>query len=117
MSVEETNNNDVSSQEEKVEEKVEETPPAEGQEAEEEITEEEKKPEEPPIDKENIEESLKEKGFDYNELQEEYLANGDLSAETREKLAKIGISKEFIEDFIAGKKAQIEKKIAEEQEI
>ena len=70
---------------------------------------------EPPVDVDNIEDSLKEKGVDYAELVKEYRENGDLSAETRERLAKIGLSEEFINDFIEGKKAQTEKIIAEER--
>lgn len=115
MSVEETNQDEANLEEEKKEEEqAQEEEKEEKEETSEESQEEEKK-DEPPIDTENIEESLKDKGFDYNELQEEYLANGDLSKETREKLAKIGISEEFINDFIAGKKAVYEKQVAAEQ--
>lgn len=71
---------------------------------------------EPPvIPPENVEETLKEKGFNYEELQEEYIKNGDLTKETRDKLAEIGINEDFINDFIAGKKAIYEKQVAEEQ--
>lgn len=73
-------------------------------------------PTEPPVDVDNIEESLKEKGFDYQELLQEYADNGDLTEETRAKLAEIGLTKEFVDDFINGKKAIVEQQIAKEQE-
>lgn len=98
---------------EEIVESTEATEPT--QEATEEATEPTSEPTEPPIDTENLEDSLKEKGIDYDDLVKEYQANGDLTEETREKLGKLGLSKEFIDDFIAGKKAQQEKIIAEEK--
>ena len=86
-------------------------PTTEATEPTEETTEPTVEPTEPPIDIDNIEDSLKEKGFDYAELQKEYDENGDITKETREKLNAIGLTDEFIDDFIAGKKAQYEQQM------
>lgn len=69
------------------------------------------------IDTENVEESLKTIGFDYQALVEEYATNGDLTKETVEKLNKAGITNEFIEDFINGKKAQVELELNEISQV
>lgn len=75
---------------------------------------EEGKQEEGEPDKENkLENKLEENGFDYAALEQEYIDNGDLTKETREKLNKIGFSDEFINDFINGKKALYEQEINE----
>lgn len=63
----------------------------------------------------DIEETLKDKGLDYTELLQEYADKGDLTAETREKLAKVGFDEAFVNDFIEGKKAIVEQQIAKEQ--
>lgn len=44
-------------------------------------------------------------GFDYAALQAEYDEHGDLTAETREKLAKAGWGKEVVDGYIEGQKA------------
>ncbi|MCD7779675.1 MAG: hypothetical protein LUH05_03260 [Candidatus Gastranaerophilales bacterium] len=69
------------------------------------------------IDTENPEESLKSIGFDYQALVDEYAVNGDLTKETVEKLNQAGITNEFIEDFINGKKAQAELELNEISQV
>lgn len=64
-------------------------------------------------DKEKADEVLKDKGFDYAKLQEEYNQSGEISKETRDKLAEAGISDEIIDNYIEGQKAQVETKINE----
>lgn len=58
---------------------------------------------------------MKDKGLDYNELLQEYADKGDLTSETREKLAQVGFNEEFVNDFIEGKKALVAQQIAKEQ--
>lgn len=52
---------------------------------------------------------IKEFNFDYNELQAEFNTNGDITKETRAKLAEAGISGEMVDNFIAGQKARVER--------
>lgn len=54
---------------------------------------------------------IKEFNFDYNELQKEFNENGDITKETRAKLAEAGISGEMVDNFIAGQKARLERYI------
>lgn len=54
---------------------------------------------------------IKEFNFDYNELQKEFNENGDITKETRAKLAEAGISGEMVDNFIAGQKARLERDI------
>jgi hypothetical protein len=68
-------------------------------------------------DKDKAGEVLKEKGFDYAKLQEEFNATGEISKETREKLAEAGISDEIIDNYIDGQKAKVEAKINEIAEV
>lgn len=68
-----------------------------------------------PTQQVDVEETLKDKGLDYTELLQEYADKGDLTAETREKLAKVGFNETFVNDFIAGKKALVEQQVAKEQ--
>lgn len=63
----------------------------------------------------DVEKTLKDKGLDYTELLQEYADKGDLTSETREKLAKVGFNEEFVNDFIEGKKALVEQQVAKEQ--
>lgn len=58
-------------------------------------------------------EVLKDKGFDYSKLQDEYNQTGAISEETRAKLAEGGISGELIDNFIEGRKAVVEKELDE----
>lgn len=102
-----------------------ETPPEEEEEGKQEDTKEdnppeEKKDKEEPDDKpqekdlttikteEEARVALEAKGFDYNELLNEYEEKGDLTKETREKLSKIGISGEVLDKFIEGQHALAE---------
>ena len=54
---------------------------------------------------EKASEILESKGFEYKALTDEFQANGDLLPETREKLAKQGITGEMVDAFIEGQKA------------
>lgn len=51
---------------------------------------------------------LEAKGFDYKELLAEYEEKGDLTKETREKLSKIGITGEILDNYIEGQHALAE---------
>ena len=62
-------------------------------------------PTEPPQNQEEVEKELEKQGFDYAALEQEYFANnGELTKETKAQLNKLGITDEFIADFINGKK-------------
>ena len=54
-------------------------------------------------------EVLESKGFDYQALTDEFQANGDLTPETREKLAKQGITGEILDNYIEGQKAIVQR--------
>ncbi len=56
---------------------------------------------------------LESKGFDYSEFQKEYSATGKISKESREKLSKIGISDEFIDEYIKGQQAVLDAELNE----
>lgn len=58
---------------------------------------------------EKASEVLESKGFDYQALTEEFQANGDLTPETREKLAKQGITGEILDAYIEGQKAIVQR--------
>ena len=58
-------------------------------------------------------EVLKKGDFDYLELQKEFNEKGDLTKETREKLAEAGITGEMVDNFIAGQKARLQQQINE----
>ena len=58
---------------------------------------------------EKASEVLESKGFDYQALTEEFQANGDLTSETREKLAKQGITGEILDAYIEGQKAIVQR--------
>lgn len=51
---------------------------------------------------------LKDKGFDYDALQNEYFSTGKISDETKAKLAEIGITEDVINNFIEGMEAKAE---------
>lgn len=59
-------------------------------------------------DSEEAAKILETKGFDYVALSKEYNETGKLSAETRANLAKVGITDEIIDNFIAGQEAKVE---------
>ena len=59
-------------------------------------------------DKAEAAEILQTKGFDYAELSKEYNQTGKISDETRAKLAKVGITNEIIDNYIAGQEAKAE---------
>lgn len=102
---------EVTSEEEITEEvKEEDTPPTEEQ-AEDNNHEEDKSDEEDysKVDsKEKATEILKEKGFDFNELQNEYFSTGKISDETKAKLAEVGITEDVMNNFIEGMEAKAE---------
>lgn len=54
-------------------------------------------------------EYLQEKGFNYDELQQEFMSQGNLSPETREKLVRAGIPEEAIDAHISAFSIQAEK--------
>lgn len=54
-------------------------------------------------------EVLESKGFDYQALTEEFQANGDLTPETRDKLAKQGLTPELVDAYIEGQKAIVQR--------
>lgn len=62
---------------------------------------------------EKAKEILQDKGFDYSKLQEEYNQSGEISKETREKLAESGITDDIIDNYVEGQKAKAEKDIEE----
>ena len=53
------------------------------------------------------------KGFDLEKLQEEFNQYGDITPETREALAKIGITEEILDGYIEGRIAIVEKQMNE----
>lgn len=53
-------------------------------------------------------EVLQTKGFDYAELQNEFLTTGEISQETRKQLSDVGITGELVDSFIEGQKAKAE---------
>ena len=58
---------------------------------------------------EQASEVLESKGFDMDALTEEFQANGDLSPETRAKLAAQGFTEEIVNTYIAGQQALVQK--------
>jgi hypothetical protein len=86
-------------------------------------TKDEGKPEGTPEDKpeENTEEQAKDvlenKGLDYDKFRDEVVANGELSAESYDALAKAGIPKEIVDSYIEGEKLKAEKLTAEVHSI
>lgn len=62
---------------------------------------------------EHAQELAKSKGIDFNALEQEYLANGDLSADTYKALADKGIPNETVKAFIEGQKASAQVQRAE----
>lgn len=59
----------------------------------------------PPAD-EKVAEQLAQQGIDYAALQDEFVKNGSLSEETVKALSAKGVTKEMVDDFVAGKQAQ-----------
>lgn len=99
-------------EDDKQEDTKEDNPPEKKEDKEEPDKKEEDKPQEKDLTTIKTEEEaravLDAKGFDYNELLNEYEENGDLTKETREKLSKIGISGEILDKFIEGQHALAE---------
>lgn len=113
--VEETENNtEESSQQEK---STEEDAGATSEETDENTEEVKEKELSEIIETEEAVEALKKKGFDYNELQEEFNQNQDITKETRAKLNEQGITDETIDKFIEGRKAVVDKEINEISEV
>jgi hypothetical protein len=59
--------------------------------------------------REEASEVLESKGFDMQALSDEFQANGDLTPETRAKLAKHGFSEEVVDNFIQGQMLIVQK--------
>ena len=57
---------------------------------------------------EQVTEVLQTKGFDYAELQKEFVDTGEISADTRKKLSDVGITDELIDNYIDGQLAKAE---------
>lgn len=57
---------------------------------------------------EQVTEVLQTKGFDYAELQKEFVDTGEISADTRKKLSDVGITDELIDNYINGQLAKAE---------
>ena len=67
-----------------------------------------KQSDEAPSQEDAATEAVKTAGLDMNVLQQEYAANGELSEASYEALAKAGIPKETVDDYIAGRQAFVE---------
>ena len=57
---------------------------------------------------EQAQEVLQTKGFDYAELQKEFIETGKISDSTRKQLAEVGITGELVDNFIEGQMAKAE---------
>ena len=57
---------------------------------------------------EQAQEVLQTKGFDYAELQKEFIETGKISDSTRKQLAEVGITGELVDNFIEGQIAKAE---------
>ncbi len=67
------------------------------------------KPEDVDLNNPNeVSEALNQKGLDYGEMAEEYMATGTLSEETMKKLNAAGIPKEMVDGYIQGFEARVE---------
>lgn len=71
-------------------------------------TEEEQEEQAIPKTEEQAQEVLQVKGFDYAELQNEFLTTGEISQETRKQLSEVGITNELVDSFIEGQQAKAE---------
>lgn len=73
-----------------------------------------KKAEAPPVDPSNVDPNkaeaiAKDAGLDIDQMQQWYAQNGQLSEEHYKALEKSGITKEIVDQYIAGQEAQAEK--------
>jgi hypothetical protein len=59
--------------------------------------------------REEASEVLESKGFDMQALSDEFQANGDLTPETRAKLAKQGFTQEIVDNFIQGQQLIVQR--------
>jgi hypothetical protein len=59
--------------------------------------------------REEASEVLESKGFDMQALSDEFQANGDLTPETRAKLAKQGFTQEIVDNFIKGQQLIVQR--------
>ena len=57
---------------------------------------------------EQAQEVLQTKGFDYAELQKEFIETGKISDSTRKQLAEVGITGELVDNFIEGQMTKAE---------
>jgi len=64
--------------------------------------------EDKPADEDAANKAVTDAGLDMSALSKEYAESGELSEESYEALAKAGISKEVVADYIEGKQAQAE---------
>lgn len=57
----------------------------------------------------DLEDDLKSKGIDFNAMGDEYVQNGELSAESYAKLEKAGYPKSVVDAYVKGMEATVEK--------
>ena len=60
----------------------------------------------PTEDQKAAEQELADRGLDFNEFSQEFSQKGELTKESYEKLEKAGIPRSYVDQFIAGQKAQ-----------
>lgn len=110
---EELNNQPQATEELSAAENAADTPQQQPEETQQQVEEQEKSKETTDYSKvETTEEAsavLESKGFDMNTLTEEFQANGDLSPETRAKLAAQGFTEEIVNTYIAGQQALVQR--------
>lgn len=63
--------------------------------------------------REEAEETLKQNGLDFGKFEQEYLANGSLSEESYAALEKAGIGKNYVDAYIKGNEAILQRFIGE----
>lgn len=67
--------------------------------------------------REEAEETLKQNGLDFGKFEQEYLANGVLSEESYANLEKAGIGKNYVDAYIKGNEAILQRFIGEVNEM
>lgn len=65
----------------------------------------------PPANEAEAKETVEKVGVNFEELNQEFAANGELSADTYSKLEKAGIPKSAVDAYIAGQQAIVEKSV------
>ena len=65
------------------------------------------------VSEEEAKDIVNEKGFDFDELSNEFVENGELSEETYKKLQDSGIPKEMVDSYIEGQQAILNQRATE----